>query len=335
MNFRNFKNHKSLNLFIKVLVILLLLWVLYRQILGRDDIDTIYAVFKKQLRNGNYLYLIATIVLMPLNWLFETLKWRVLIRKFEQQKIWRSYKAILSGVTLSIFTPNRIGEYGGRILLVKPENNWKAIIATLVGSFSQLLVLLSMGFVGLIYFTNHYLEMPTIASWGIEVLGVFLIIGMLFCFYNVKVLIPVAKRIPYSHRLKKFVKDVKVLKNYTSKELSQALWYSLARYGTYSLQYYLLLLFFGIKIPISAAFAGISTIFLVQTSIPLPPLWDLLARGEVALQIWGVFDANEISILAATFSLWVINLIIPALIGTVFIVNINVLKSLGYEHKEK
>jgi len=333
LNFRNFKNHKKLNFFIKVVVILLLLWVLYRQIFGREDIDTIYAVFKEQLRNGNYLYLLATILLMPLNWLFETLKWRVLIRKFEKQKLWRSYKAILSGVTLSIFTPNRIGEYGGRILLVKPENNWKAIIATLVGSFSQLLVLLSMGFMGLIYFTSHHLEMPTIASWGLQVIGVFLIIGMLFCFYNVKVLIPIVKRIPYAHRLKKFVKDVKVLKNYTSKELTIALWYSLARYGTYSLQYYLLLLFFGIKIPFLAAFAGIATIFLVQTSIPLPPLWDLLARGEVALQIWGVFDANEISILAATFSLWVINLIIPALIGTVFIVNINVLKSLGYEHK--
>ena len=30
-----------------------------------------------------------------------------------------AYKSVLSGVTLSLNTPNRIGEYGGRILYVK------------------------------------------------------------------------------------------------------------------------------------------------------------------------------------------------------------------------
>lgn len=267
---------------------------------------------------------------MPLNWLFETLKWRVLIQNFEQHPLWQSYKAILSGVTFSLFTPNRIGEYGGRILLVKPENNWKAVVATLVGSFSQLLALLSMGLLGLIYFVSNFWEVETIILRGIIVLGFALIGLMLFCFFNIDVIIPIARRIPYIYKLKRFVKDIAVLKNYTSKELIASLGYAFARYFTYSFQYYFLLLFFGIKVPFLAAMGGIATIFLVQTSIPLPPLWDLLARGEIALQIWGLFDANEISILAATFSLWVINLIIPSLIGTVFIININVLKSLGY-----
>ena len=49
----------------------------------------------------------------------------------------------------------------------------------------------------------------------------------------------------------------------------------------------------------------------------------LLARGEVALKIWGLFTHNDLSILAATFSLWVINLIIPAFIGLVFILQAN------------
>ncbi len=326
MNVRN----KYLNDLIKTLVVVLLLWVLYRQVFGRENIAEIWAVFQQKLMQGNQWYLIATILLMPLNWLFETLKWRVLIRKFEQHSVWQSYKAILSGVTFSIFTPNRIGEYGGRILLVKPENNWKAVVATLVGSFSQLLALLSMGLLGLVYFVSHFWEVETFALRGIEVIGFALIALMLFCFYNIDLIIPIAKRIPYIHKLKRFVKDVSVLKTYGNRELTGALFYAYARYFTYALQYYLLLLFFGIQVSAIAAFGGIATIFLVQTSIPLPPLWDLLARGEVALQIWGLFDANEISILAATFSLWVINLIIPSLIGTIFIININVLKSLGY-----
>jgi hypothetical protein len=72
---------------------------------------------------------------------------------------------------------------------------------------------------------------------------------------------------------------------------------------------------------------------LLQTAIPLPPIVGLLARGEVALKIWGISSQNDLSILAATFTLWVINLIIPALIGLVFILRLNFLKSLGYQQK--
>ena len=75
----------------------------------------------------------------------------------------------------------------------------------------------------------------------------------------------------------------------------------------------------------------IATIYLLQTSVPLPPLMGLFVRSEVALFVWGMYSANEIAILAATFGLWILNLLIPALIGTVFMLNINVLKSLGYE----
>ncbi len=307
--------------------------VLYQQIIARDNIDALWTTFLQNLGDDQCIWLLFCIVLMPINWLLETLKWRVLIANFEQHSLWQSYKAILVGVTFSIFTPNRIGEYGGRILLVKAENNWKTVVATLVGSYCQLLALLSMGLLGLIYFVSVYLKIEPYATRGILILGLALIALMLFCFYNIDLIIPIAKRLPFIHRLKPFIKDVKVLKSYSNRVLSRALGLAFLRYFIYLLQYYCLLQFFGIHVSMIAAFSGIATIFLIQTSIPLPPIWDLLARGEVALQIWGVFEANELSILAATFSLWIINLILPALIGTIFIININVLKSLGYEQK--
>jgi len=93
--------------------------------------------------------------------------------------------------------------------------------------------------------------------------------------------------------------------------------------------------FFGVNAPFLEALAGISTVFLVQTSIPLPPVTGLLTRGQVALFVWSFFGGNEISVLAATYSLFVINLILPALIGAVFILKTNVLKSLGYANESK
>jgi len=271
---------------------------------------------------------------MPVNWIFETLKWRVLIESVEKISFRRSFAAIISGVTLSIFTPNRIGEYGGRVLFVKPKNNWKSVIATLVGSFSQLLIILSMGMAGFAYFVGNYLDVETHLLQGVIFIMAALIGMMLFGFYNIELVIPFFKKIPHIEKLRRFFNDITVLRNYNSKTLSKALGFAFLRYTVYTIQYLLLLYFFGINITLIEGLTGIATIFVLQTSIPLPPLIGLMVRGEIALLVWGIFSPNELSILASTFVLWILNLIIPALFGAVFIANINVLKSLGYDKKK-
>ncbi|MEM1319059.1 MAG: lysylphosphatidylglycerol synthase domain-containing protein [Bacteroidota bacterium] len=326
-------NSRLFNLLIKTAVLLLLGYVLYYQVFARENIGDIKAVFWQRLDRQHLSYLLLAALLMPLNWAFETLKWQGLIRDFEPLSFWRSYRAVLGGVTFSIFTPNRIGEYGGRILFVRAENNWKAVIATLVGSFSQLLVLLAVGLLGLIHYAGSYLELEPLMLRSLGFMGLVLVGAMVFSFYNIDLVVPLARRLPFIHYLRPFAKQVSILQDYDSPTLTRTLAFALARYTVYTLQYYLLLRFFGFQIPTLPALTGIATIFLLQTSIPLPPLMGLFVRGEVALQIWGIFSENELGILASSFSLWVLNLILPALFGMVFILNTNVLKSLGYENK--
>ncbi len=330
---KRFNNSRLFNLLIKTVVVFLLGYVLYYQVFAKEDIGAIKAVFWQRFDRQNLPFLLMAIFLMPFNWAFETKKWQRLIRDFEPLSFWKSYRAVLGGVTFSIFTPNRIGEYGGRILFVKAENNWKAVIATLVGSFSQLLVLLSVGLIGLIWFAGSYLELEPLMLRGLGFLGLCLVGLLIFCFYNVDLLVPLARRMPFIDYLRPFARQVSILRNYDRQTLTHVLIFALARYIVYTLQYYLLLLFFGFQIPLIPALTGIATIFLLQTSIPLPPLMGLIVRGEVALHIWGAFSENELGILASSFSLWVLNLILPALFGMVFILKTNVLKSLGYENK--
>jgi len=328
------RSRKWIEWLIKLLVVAGLSWVIYKQIFSRENIDELWTTFLGSLRWDAIGWLVGAILLIPFNWAFETLKWQVLIREIEKLSFWKMYKAILAGVTFSVFTPNRVGEYAGRVLFVKPENNWKAVVATLVGSFSQLLVLLSVGLIGLIYFIYTFLELESYVLQGILFLGLALVGLMTFCFYNIDLVVPIAKRLPMADYFRRYVKHVNVLRNYNSKELSRVIIFALARYTVYSMQYYLMLRFFGIEVALLTGLACIATIFLLQTSVPLPPLMGLFMRGEVALFVWGSFCSNELSILASTFSLWVINMIFPAMLGAIFIVNINVLKSLGYENKD-
>ncbi|MFK7809523.1 MAG: lysylphosphatidylglycerol synthase transmembrane domain-containing protein [Saprospiraceae bacterium] len=318
---------------IKLIIVLALSWVIYQQVLARENAAELWSAFKESLTWDRAGWFVAALLLIPVNWAFETLKWKVLIRDIERLSFWKMYSAILAGVTFSVFTPNRIGEYAGRILFVKAENNWKTVVATLVGSFSQLLILLSVGLLGLSFFVAKYLELEVYVLLGILCLGLVGVVAMVVFFYNVDLIVPVVKRLPFSKYLKPYVRHLSVLRNYRADQLSRVLFFAFLRYTTYSLQYYLMLMYFGVEVPLITGLACIATIFLLQTSIPLPPIMGLLMRGEVALFVWGNFSDQELNILAATFTLWVINMILPALIGIVFIVNINVLKSLGYASK--
>lgn len=282
----------------------------------------------------NLLWLLVVVSLVPLNITLETLKWHELTRSFTKITFWQKLKAVLAGSTIGIFTPNRVGEYGGRMLFVEEGQGWKAVISTMVGSLAQLLVLLSVGLMGGIYFYLKFLDpepyLVTVAlSLGTAFLGL-----LFFGYFNIDLMVVLAKRIPHIERFKKPLRHLTVLRNYHRQELGRALWLAFLRYATFSTQYYLLLQFYGVPAPWLLGMAGIATIFLVQASVPLPPAMGLLARGEIALFVWGFFTDDSVDILAATFSLFVINIVVPALLGLLFIVQVNILKSVGYENEK-
>ena len=147
----------------------------------------------------------------------------------------------------------------------------------------------------------------------------------LICYFNVKRVLPLLMRVKW---LRKYARHLEVLYKYKRTELLRILALSVCRYSVYVVQYYLLLRFFGVEVGLLKGAAGASAIFIIQTSIPLPPVVSVVVRGEVALFVFGPFGANELSILASTYSLWLLNLILPALAGLVVIIRANVLRSL-------
>jgi hypothetical protein len=112
------------------------------------------------------------------------------------------------------------------------------------------------------------------------------------------------------------------LQSYKKTKLLKVLGIAMCRYLIYSCQYLFLLYGFGIEMNPILGLAGIATIFLVQSSVPLPPFMALVARGELAILLWSEYGANELAVLASTFALFIINLLVPALLGGAAIVKI-------------
>ena len=67
------------------------------------------------------VFLAAVLLLMPLNWMLEVRKWQVLSSNSVQLSFNDSLKAVLAGLNTGFITPNRIGEFAGRILFL-PDN---------------------------------------------------------------------------------------------------------------------------------------------------------------------------------------------------------------------
>src|SRR4051812_35975755 len=107
--------YKVISLLIKTTIFILSIWYIFQKL---TDTDTTWN-FSGLVSKTNSPYFLAAILFVFLNWGIEAVKWRYMIRKMEDISYGMAIKSILSGVTISIFTPNRVGEFAGRVFYLQ------------------------------------------------------------------------------------------------------------------------------------------------------------------------------------------------------------------------
>ena len=130
--------------------------------------------------------------------------------------------------------------------------------------------------------------------------------------------------------LEKITSYIHVLSAYSTRELIIVILLSALRFFVFSTQMFLLLRAFSVEIPYLNAMVIIGVIFFAITLIPTVAIAELGIRGSVSLFLVGVYfgepenmsDGMAMGVVAASTSLWLINLAIPALAGAVFAYNL-------------
>jgi hypothetical protein len=311
------KYKKEAGLFVKILIIAASYFFIIYKIIQNP-------AFFSYLNHFSPLSLQKTVIilsvtgLMLLNWSLESVKWRVLVNRIEKISFLQSIQAVFSGITWAIFTPNRVGELGGRVFIFKPAQRIQAVFSTWIGSFSQLLVTLLAGFLGLGLFVLYY---PHIfKQWQnyffiVAVIAFISLIITLFVYFKINIF---QKYLLKIRVLKKYQEKVAILSSYQPLELLQVLALSMLRYCVFIFQYYLMLFFFDVYIAFFPALLSIVFVFFITTLAPVITLAELGIRGSIAIFIMSFFSGNQAGILAASVALWLINLAVPAIIGSVF-----------------
>ena len=268
------------------------------------------------------------IIFVFVNWGIEARKWQLLMNAVQPMTFITAFKSVLCGVTLSLNTPNRMGEYGGRILFVNEGNRIKAIALSIAGGMAQLIITMLMGCLGLTYllFTMDASDMLMgISVFWVRIFlygSIFGTIIFIFFFFRLNWLIRLLEKLPYSGRFSKYIN---VLETFDAKILLRLLSLSLFRYIVFVLQYIFMLQLVHVEPNVWAGFWLITVMFWIMAIIPSFAIADLGIRGTVAKTLF-YYSNNTIGILTVTFGIWFINLFIPALIGSLLILGIKIKK---------
>ena len=150
---------KTLGFLLKITIVGFALYFLYHQLTNKQAIEGFDIVLIKQTIAENQPLLVLIFLMMFLNWLIEAIKWKFLIAKIEKVSILTSLRAVFSGITVSVFTPNRIGEYGGRVFCLEKADRIQGVLITILGSMAQLLTTIFFGSMGILFLNNYIPEL--------------------------------------------------------------------------------------------------------------------------------------------------------------------------------
>ena len=297
---------------LKVLISFTIIFVLYRQF---DSKFADYNIAQNlPLLKKNYFYLSVLFILMFVQWFVEAQKWRFLLFKVQYLNLGQSMKAIFSGLSVSFLTPNRTGEFLGRIIFITKGNRIKASIITFIGNYSQLLTTITIGLISLFYLPNYfntdeYLD----RNYYYSIIFFTLIISNILYFFTNKIY----DLASIFSKKNKYLTQIEVFKIYSNKELLIAYLYSMFRFIIFIIQYYIAFLTFDIHISL-IDFVILKPIYILfVTAIPTVSITDAGVRVSSALAIFALVDIST-NIISATILVWIVNLVIPSLIGLLF-----------------
>jgi len=321
--------NKTIKIFLKYflgpLLFVGLSFSIYQQIIHQPHLKQSWEQIRGAFVSVKIVYLFIASALIFVNWGLEAWKWQLLVSTVRPIKFFAAYKAVLSGVSFSISLPNRIGEYIGRMLYQPEGSRLKTISLAIVGSIAQLLVTLFCGIIGMVVLKKELLlAYPQAVIWY-----QFLFYGLVFTtfllaivYFRVGTVVALFSRWLRNHR---WLYLVESLQKFNASFLARLVLVSSLRYGVFMLQYMAMFALFQVSLTPGIVISVMSVVFLALAVIPSIALMEVGLRGEVSLRLVGLFSTNSLGIGLTSVTIWFINLILPALIGTLLLLNIKLL----------
>lgn len=306
-------------------------WSIYKQIQKQTDLQQTWDFIVSAIYGPNNWLIVLAGLLVLVNLGMEARKWQIQVREVEIISFLQSYKAVMAGQAIGLNTINRIGEPAARAAFLQDGNKIRGMMLSIVGSMAQLITTFGIGVCFLIYMRFNILH----EGKQIEGLSIFWLDGLIYviamgimlftlAYFKISVLIQLVEKIDFVRKFKYFFEK---LESFHFKTLLHILWLSIIRYIVILTQYYLLLQVFDISLFWLDAYALTGVMLLVLGIIPSIAFAELGFRGKVSLILFGLVSTNTVGIIATAVGIWLINLILPAIAGTLVILGVRLFRN--------
>ena len=264
----------------------------------------------------NLKYLLCCLILIPLNWFLESLKWKQVLSKIQVLSLWQAIKSVLIGLTSGFFTPNRVGEPVGRSMFLADGNKTKGVICSLICTLSQSFATLFFVCIAIVLACNIVVELEHIPQiLLVRNIGIIAAVAVFLLYLTIPFWAGKLKL--KSEKLQDIARAISLI-SYAS--LLKVSLYSIVRFAVYSFQYYLMLKFFAVDIHFSTAMVLIPINYFLVSIIPSVAFAELGIRGSSALLVMEPLLGNTLGVALAAMSLWFINYVIPMLVGSLLLI---------------
>ena len=156
----SYKSKQFFFVIVKLSIVAGAFYFIFHKLVKNESLS--FSVFYQFLKENNVFSTKNVVFLMFLtifNWFFEILKWKYLVSNVTHIPFFSALKQSLSGLTASLFTPNRIGEYGAKVIYFQYALRKKILLLNLIGNMYQMLITCLFGIIGLlIVYTRYNIE---------------------------------------------------------------------------------------------------------------------------------------------------------------------------------
>jgi hypothetical protein len=256
--------------------------------------------------------IVFLLILSSFNWFFEILKWKNLVKTVKNISFKDALEQSLGGLTASLITPNRIGDYGAKAVYYTKQLRTKIVLLNLLGNMAQMTITTFFGIIGFIIFVNRY--QIDVNYYRVIKFGFILLTVTLFTVLGVKQKRYKIKGFSFE-RVLNFIKQIKTKTHFIN------LFFSLIRYLIFSFQFYYLLTMFGVDVEYTKAMVVITSMYFLASIVPTISIFDVVIKGSVAVFLFGFVEVNELTILSIITLMWLLNFMIPSLFGSYFVLN--------------
>ncbi|WP_431133747.1 lysylphosphatidylglycerol synthase domain-containing protein [Psychroserpens mesophilus] len=313
-----YKTKQFFLLLIKLSIVVGAFYFIYKKLIENKELD--FRVFLQFLRDNDTFSVKTILILLFLtgfNWFLEILKWKIVVAPIEHISFKNALEQSLGSLTASLFTPNRIGEYGAKAIYYTSEKRKKIVLINLLSNMMQMGTTILFGTIGLFLLNSKY-NLHIDYFKGFRFLSILIVIAVFTAFG--------LKQKKFSIKGFSIERLVRFYRNISTTTKISGMVLSVLRYLVFSFQFYYLLTVFDVNMSYYHAMIVITSMYILASVIPSVFIFDVVIKSSVAVYVFSIAGINDFTTLSIVTLMWLLNFVLPSLFGSYYVLNFNLPK---------